>query len=158
MAQFRTGRVTPSASNAFRQIDDALRLASRRFAEWRVNVALSPGFLDATETFNAYQALASAVNIVDGLINTAGLGLRYEQEYGKPVGYSPVSDWNDARTVALAFQTWLGNSWLWRTSEGYPAFHRKKANGELEALTKTLTTGERTAVLAQIDAVLAAIE
>lgn len=157
MAQFPTGRVTPAADTAVRRISAALAGATVAMADWRTELAA--GTLNSLTAREAYQRLASAKNVVAGLINTPGLAVQYQQTYGKAGDYNPVTEWAAASTVIGSFQTWFAANWPYRTTaDNYPAFERGKANFELEAIVNTPTVGVRNAIIAQIDLVLAAIE
>lgn len=158
MAQFPTGRVTPAADTAVRRISAALQGATRAMADWRVEMVA--GNLNALTAREAYQQLASAKNIVEGLIGTPGLAGQYQQTYGKAGDYDPVTEWAAALAVINAFQSWFAANWPWRSPapNNFPAFERGKANWELEAITDPLTLSVRNAIIAEIDKVLAAIE
>lgn len=158
MAQFPTGRIVPAADTACRRISASLLGATKALSDWRAELAA--GGLNAITAREAYQQLASAKNIVAGLINTPGLATQYQQIFGKAAGYNPVTEWAAALTVINAFQTWFAANWPYRTAapNNYPAFERGKANFELEAITDPLTLATRNAIIAEIDKVLTAIE
>jgi hypothetical protein len=153
---FRTGRVTPAADNVVRRNSAELAAATLALANWRAEVA--GGALRAATAREAYQLLLSARNGVAARIAQPGLALQYQQLFGLTPDRDPVAEWASAAAAIEAFRTWFAQSWPWRTVEGYPAFERGQANGELTSLVITVGGATQAAILAQIDAVLAAIE
>jgi len=156
MAQFPTGRISPPADTAIRKISAALGAATRAMAEWRTQVAASS--LNAYTAREAYQSLMSAREIVNGLIATPGLAAQYQTLFGKAGGYNPQTEWTTAAAAIETFRVWFASNWPYRTADNKPAWEQGRANGELEAIVVSISNGTRTATLAQIDAVLAAIE
>lgn len=156
MPKLRTGRLTESVDALVRSNAALFGGATQRFAAWRAEVAA--GRLRAMSARDAYQALISARNQVAPRIGQSGLPAQYIEHFGEPVNTDLAAVWTAANTATNAFATWLGQSWPWRTPEGYPAFERARADGELESIIIDVSGATQTAILAQIDAVLAVIE
>lgn len=156
MPKLRTGRLTESVDALVRSNAALFGAATQRFASWRAEVAA--GTLRALSARDAYVALVSARNQVAPRINQAGLATRYVDHFGEAAGTDLAALFATAQTAVNGFQTWLGQSWPWRSPEGYPAFERARADGELESITIPVSSATQTAILAQIDAILSVIE
>ena len=152
---FPTSRQAEDVENLAETLDSMLSAMLDKLDEWRAQVDLDSATGGRVARGN-YQRL-TAVRAFVAVKGTAGLAAAYQRRFPDLVGFDPEASWLVSKAAIDAFVTWFQAQWP-KTTQGWPAWERYLANGELADVTAPITGQAKIDFLANLDAVLATFD
>lgn len=151
-----TSRQVDSVENVAESMDSLLSAMLDQAQAWRAEIAAGAD-AKATRALPIYQRVAECRDFVASKVGVSptALAAAYQRRFPTIDGFNPVSDWALAKAGLDDFVTWFQSAWP-KLATGEVAAHRYGPTGQLVELSVTLTAGGRTALLAKLDALLAA--